>query len=142
LIDGGFDWVDVRDVVSSMLAAEERGQRGENYILSGRWYSISELAAFASAVTGVRAPPIVTPMWLARIGAPFVTSWGQLTRREPLYTSESLAALRASREIDNSKAVHHLGHVARPTEQTVRDVYDWFESAGLLARSGQARERG
>jgi dihydroflavonol-4-reductase len=35
LVEGGFDWVDVRDVVAAALAAAERGRAGESYLLSG-----------------------------------------------------------------------------------------------------------
>src|SRR5579859_6761664 len=33
MVPGGFDWVDVRDVVAGMQAAAERGSVGQNYIL-------------------------------------------------------------------------------------------------------------
>src|SRR5205814_3329159 len=32
IVRGGFNWVDVRDVVAGALAAEERGRRGERYL--------------------------------------------------------------------------------------------------------------
>ena len=43
LIPDGFDFVDVRDVVSSALAAEEKGRTGENYLLGGHPHSVTEL---------------------------------------------------------------------------------------------------
>ena len=36
LVDGGFDWVDVRDVVAGALAAADRAPRGARYLLVGR----------------------------------------------------------------------------------------------------------
>jgi dihydroflavonol-4-reductase len=136
LIGGGFDWVDVRDVVSGVLAAGEKGRRGENYILAGNWHSVSEVGRMAESVTGVPAPRFVVPMHLARVAAPFATLFGHVTRQEPLFTSEGLAALRADRGIDRSKAARELGFTTRPTLETIRSAYDWFGSAGLLtARS-------
>ena len=38
-VAGGFDWVDVRDVVAALLAAEERGRTGENYLVGGHLLS-------------------------------------------------------------------------------------------------------
>ena len=133
LIDGGFDWVDVRDVVAGILAAGEKGRTGENYILSGAWQSVRDVGKMAESVTGVPAPRVVVPMGLARTAAPFATLFGHVTGGEPLFTTESLAALRANRAIDSSKAKRELGHSPRPTLETIRSVYEWFASAGMLS---------
>ena len=133
LVAGGFDWVDVRDVVASALAAEERGRTGENYLLGGRWHSLDELATIAGAVTGVRRPALTCPMWLARLGAPFAVAYGRVMGREPLFTMESLHALRANRSIVHEKAARELGHAPRPVEQTIAAVYGWFAAAGAIA---------
>ena len=47
LVPGGFDWVDVRDVVKAMLAAADRGRTGESYMASGHWQSMADMAAMA-----------------------------------------------------------------------------------------------
>jgi dihydroflavonol-4-reductase len=135
LIDGGFDWVDVRDVCAGAIAAEERGRRGGRYLLSGEWVALRTLGEWVAEVTGVRLPRFDSPMWLARVGAPFVQTWSQLTRSEPLYTSESLVALRANRTIRHAKATQELGYQPRPIRQTVEDSLRWFIEAGRLPRS-------
>jgi dihydroflavonol-4-reductase len=43
LIDGGFDWVDVRDVVTGALQAAARALAGGRYVLSGHWASLRDL---------------------------------------------------------------------------------------------------
>ena len=83
LIAGGFDCVDVRDVVGATLAAETRGRRGENYILGGRWHSVPELARLSEAATGVRAPRFVCPVALARFWAPFQMALGPPSGASP-----------------------------------------------------------
>jgi dihydroflavonol-4-reductase len=133
LVEGGFNWVDVRDVVAGALAAAERGRRGEGYLLAGEWVSVPDLAQMASRATGIKPPRIVSPMWLARASAPILTAFARAARRRPLYTAASLAALRGHRLISNEKARRELGFAPRPTEETVRDVYDWFRQKGLLA---------
>ena len=135
LVSGGFDWVDVRDLVAGILSAEERGRRGESYLLSGTWHSVRELAQIAAEVTGVPAPRLTTPMWLARVGAPFAEGWSKLTRKEPMFTREALAALRANREIVRVKARDELAYTARPTAESVREIYAWLEGAGMLAKA-------
>ena len=129
---GGFDWVDVRDVTATLLAAARRGVAGEGYIASGRWASIAELAAIAAAVTGVPAPRWTSPMWLARAGAPLMTLANRLFGREPLYTSEALDALESNPTIHHAKAAADLGHSPRPLDATVRDLYAWFGETGRM----------
>lgn len=132
LIDGGFSWVDVRDVVSSALAAEARGRTGERYLLPGHWVSVKGIAQTVTEVTGRRTPKMVTPMWLARASAPIVTAFARMIGRKPLYTSASLRALRQNRVVLGAKAAAELGHAPRPFRDSVSDVYAWFEQHGYL----------
>ena len=136
IVAGGFNWVDVRDVVGALLACEDpaRALRNESYLLSGHWRSIAEVAATAHAITGVKPPRLSSPMWLARASAPFMTAWARLTKTEPLYTNESLQALRANRVIVSDKAKRAFGFEARPFAQSVYDVYAWHRDAGNIAK--------
>lgn len=54
LLKTGFDWVDVRDIVTATIAALNIGSRpsGEVYMLSGHWHSLKELSLMGSAATG------------------------------------------------------------------------------------------
>lgn len=134
LTPGGFDWVDVRDVVGGILAASERGRSGESYILSGEWRAMVELAAIAANVTGVAAPRYVSPMWAARLGAPFMTLFNRVTGIEPLYTSEALDALEANHVLSHAKAAAEWAYAPRPITEAVRDLYGWFDAQGWLKK--------
>ena len=134
LIAGGFDCVDVRDVVGATLAAETRGRRGENYILSGTWRSVPELARLAEGVTGVPAPRFVCPVALARFWAPSQMAWDRLHARPPLYTPDALHHVSCSNlRVSSAKAQGELGFTPRPVRDSVRDAYRWFEENGGLA---------
>jgi dihydroflavonol-4-reductase len=139
LVDGGFDFVDVRDVVDGAIAAAERGRTAESYILSGAWHSMTRVAELCGEVTGVRPPRMCSPMWLARVGAPFMDLWYLTTKNEPLFTRESLAALRANRTYLHDKAARELGYAPRPFTQTVADTYRWFAEEGRLPSSVASR---
>lgn len=132
LVNGGFDWVDVRDVVTALLAAETKGRTGENYIVGGHWHTIRELATMASATTGVRAPRLTVPLWMGLLGVPGAALYGAIVKREPLFTREGLVALSRTCRVAADKAARELGHTPRPIAETIRDTYAWFESAGML----------
>ncbi len=137
LVAGGFDFVDVGDVVQGMIAAadSEKGRRGHSYLLSGSYRTLSEIASIAEEITGKCAPRIKSPMWLARMGAPVMEVVAKMTGDEPLYTRESLQALRASKHMDNSKARRELGFIPRPTHESVEAAYRWFAEHGSLSRA-------
>ena len=132
LVDGGFDFVDVRDVVNGAIAAETKGRPGERYLLSGRWAKTTELAEIAACITGKRPPRFVSPLAVARWSAPLAVVAARLLKRPPLYTPSSIRALGANRDISHAKAARELGYTARPLQDSIRDSYSWFQQAGKL----------
>lgn len=126
LVEGGFDWVDVRDVVQTAIVAETRGRTGERYLLSGKWRSVKELAGVVEEVSGVPAPRFVTPMWLARMSAPAAVAFNRIRGKAPLFTGESLRALRCHRLISHEKATRELGYTPRPLKETIEATLEWF----------------
>lgn len=136
LVAGGFDWVDVRDVVAAILAAAERGRRNESYLVPGEWRPVVELAKLAAEITGVAPPRLVSPIGLARVGVPFAALWGWARKQEPLYTGESLSTLAHTARISGDKAARELGHRPRPLVDTLRDAYAWFAETGARAGAG------
>ena len=132
LVAGGFDWVDVRDVVDGAMRAEEQAPTGARYLLSGHWVSLCGLAAMVGEITGVSVPRFVSPLWLARLGAPIITAIGRLNGKHPLYTSVSLRALQSNRNISHTRATRELGYQPRPFRETLIDTLRWFEETGKL----------
>jgi len=130
LVAGGFDWVDVRDVADALIAAEERGRTGEGYLVSGQWRSLEDLARIATEATGVRAPRLTVPMSVARMWGPVGTVLSRRWDSPLLAGSESLHALRFKGSVSSRKAVDELGHRPRPVEESVRDLYEWFDRRG------------
>ena len=134
LVPGGFDWVDVRDVVDALLQAAERGRCGARYLASGTYETMAGLAARAAAVTGRPAPRLTVPLWVARLGLPPVRLYSRLSGTRPLYTGESLEILQTCNpRIRHDRAARELGYAPRPLEATLRDTYAWFRETGRLA---------
>lgn len=51
-VTGGYDFVDVRDVADGVIAAAEKGRKGECYILSNRFVPIPDLMKYMQKATG------------------------------------------------------------------------------------------
>jgi dihydroflavonol-4-reductase len=134
LVVGGFDWVDVRDVVTGALAAEEKAPTGSKYLLSGHFASVCDLAVLIEEIIGTPAPKMVMPKWLAFAGAPFMAGFAKMAGQRPLYTSASVRALRAGQDVSHDKATRELGYKSRPLRETLVDTLEWFHESGYLTR--------
>lgn len=127
LIPGGFNFVDVRDVAKGITGALQNGKNGACYLLSGKWYAITEIAQMLSEISGHRIRPPLIPAWLARMGVPFIQAAAFMTGKPPLYTHESIDALtEGNRMIDAAKAKAELKFSPRPFSETLSDLYNWF----------------
>ena len=131
LTGGGYDWVDARDVVAAAIAAEERAPRGARYLLAGTWFSVREVAESVHRAGGARPPRMVSPLWLAGVGAPFAEGFARLRGRDPIYTTLSLRALRCHRHVSRARAERDLGFAPRPVDDTIRDAIEWLVGNGV-----------
>ncbi len=132
LIDGGYNWVDARDVAEGAMAAEEKGRPGEYYLLTGHWVHICDLSALVGKITGKETPQGAIPIWLAGIASYFNLFWSKLRGRTPKFTPVAMKSVRMHRYISHQKATDELGYNPRPFEETVRDTLEWFKGAGML----------
>ena len=128
VVPGGYDWVDVRDIVDASIAAIEKGKGGNRYILSGKWQSVKHFSDLFISISDKTSSIIVLPFWLARIGIPFMHIFAWLTNTKPIYTKDSLDILQSgNRQISSNKAKADLGFNPRPLKNTLRDTYLWFK---------------
>lgn len=133
LVAGGYNWVDVRDVVSAAITSIESGRKGENYILSGEYLSLQKLSVIISRISGCRVPATV-PVSLARLACPFLKAYTLAANRQPLYTYQSINILvNSPSKISNAKARQELGYEPRMLEQTLRDTFDWYRENNFIS---------
>lgn len=128
VVPGGYNWVDVRDVVAAAISAIDSGRGGERYILSGKWLSMRRLTDLYIDVSDSNKYLPVIPLWLARFGVPFIFLYSKLSKQKPLYTFESLSILQSgNKNISSAKAKSELGYTSRPILDTLTDTYSWFK---------------
>ncbi|MFN4911455.1 MAG: NAD-dependent epimerase/dehydratase family protein [Flavobacteriales bacterium] len=131
---GGYDWVDVRDVAHSLCNALHLGEIGEVYFLSGKYLTMQELIGWVAKVKGVPLRVVTVPVWIVRLGLPFVKGMAWLTNKPPLYTAESIKILlEGNRFISHQKARMALQHNPRDIETTLKDLIQWFKEKGYIS---------
>ena len=134
LVPGGYNWVDVRDIVQGCIAATTQGRKGEKYLLSGEWKSLKEISSLITQITGMKTTSLEMPFWVAQVGLPFITLFSKVTGGEPLYTRESLHIIKnGSRKISNAKARSELGFAPRSLETTLTDLFQWFKKSNIIS---------
>ncbi len=126
-VDGGYDFVDVRDVASGTISSCRKGGRGECYILGNRYISIKEYFRIFQNSTGKKLPGIMAPMWLARASLPFCSLYYKLKKQLPLFSSYSLYTLATNSLFSSDKARLELGYATRPFKDTIADTVEWLK---------------
>ena len=124
-VNGGYDFVDVRDVADGCLAAAEKGRAGECYILSNRHYEVKDVLGMVKKIGGGRKLPVL-PMWMARAAAPVIGWAAKRKNRRPLYTRYSLYTLKSNDRFSHDKATRELGYHPRDLYQTIADTVAWM----------------
>lgn len=134
LTGGRFDFVDVRDVADGLIRAAERGDAGENYLLSGHMHAMIDIARMAAHAARRRGPLFGVPLGALAAIMPIAEPLGALFGSDSV-SRAAIGALRAAPVVDGSRARDDLGHNARPTDETVRDLVSFFATSGLLQHS-------
>lgn len=133
VVKGGYDWVDVRDIVQGTLLALEKGKKGEKYLFSGEFHNVGDVARMIRDITGRNVPTYETPTWLARAGVPFAKIESIISKKPARVTNEALNALVHSNPlISSEKANKELGYRQTPIRKTLEDTITWFGEQGYL----------
>ena len=127
IVSGGFDWVDARDLAIAIGSIIKKDIKNEQFMLSGNWASIKQLADRVCYAKGKKYRGITSPLRLAYIGLPFINLYSKFTGTLPLYTTESLKAIKeGSKDVDHSHAKKLLGYSPRPFEESIDDTIKWL----------------
>ena len=126
LIEGAYDFVDVRDVARGQILACQHGKTGEVYILSGGRVRLMEMKQMVQDVLGKHSMTIKIPTWLAKFASLFTPLYYKLTRQVPKFTEYSLETVQSNSDISNQKAKNELGYSPRDLMTTISDTVRWW----------------
>jgi dihydroflavonol-4-reductase len=130
--NGGVNMIHIDDVADGQLAALQRGQPGQQYILGGENVSHQQVFNTIAAITGARPPwlripdvvipPLARVIDFASCFLPLPLNGGQLRMsRHKLYC-------------DTSKAAEQLGFQAtRSFQKAAQETYDWYREQGVIS---------
>jgi dihydroflavonol-4-reductase len=133
-METGLNWVHVRDVAIGHILAAEKGLVGQRYILGnkqGNWTMEQTLAALEE-ITGIPAPKMKIPHWIAMAAARVDEGTSFFTRRPP---KAPLAGVRMARHkmwFNPGKAIRELGLPQTPPKEAFAEAVEWFRANGYV----------
>lgn len=130
-MDGSFNLVDVRDLAAGVIAAADKGMKGESYILGNEEITLREICDMMHDECGCKKIRFYMPLWLASIVAKSMEKKAERTGEKPLMTSFSVYNLKRNNSFDSSKAIKELGYKTRPRRETIHDEIMWLSAHGL-----------
>jgi dihydroflavonol-4-reductase len=135
-LDTGLNWVHVRDVAAGHILAAERGRLGERYILGnaqGNWTLQQTLAALEE-ITGISAPQLKIPHWVALAAAHVSESIACITGHPPKAPLAGVRMAKYKMWFNPQKAIHELGLPQTPVKQAFADAVKWFRENGYVKK--------
>ena len=139
VVDSRMSLVDVADCAEGHLLAEERGEPGQRYILSGVTLTVTEALALLGRITGTEARPRTLPPPVAMAAAAGVELVSRVRRRRPPVCREMVRTILHGHAYDGSRATRELGLVYTPLEESLRRTVEWYVSEGLAPASSAPR---
>ena len=120
-LEGGYDFVDSRDVVAGILACEQHGRAGECYLLNGHYVTVLDLVNMIRAMKGKKPTSIELPYALVEPFSPLAEKVVQMVgNKPPLFTPYSMYTLHINGAFSHEKATKEFGFNPRPLEESIR----------------------
>ncbi len=135
---GGLNYLDMRDAADAHIAAAERSQPGERYVLAG--HNLTHREALQTIGNVLNVPVKIVPVPHAVL--PVMSRVVRAVRLAGLDVPVEEGRITLSGEamyFDNGKAVRELGLTVRPFADSVRDATLWYAEHGYLEKRGVAR---
>jgi dihydroflavonol-4-reductase len=128
-VETGLNLVDVRECALGHIAAMEKGETGERYILGGEDLTLKQILDKLGAISGLPSPTVKLPYFVA-YAAGFVDEnfSGRLLGREPRATVETVRMGKKKMWASSAKAERELGWKPLPADNALRRAVEWFRA--------------
>lgn len=126
--DGGYDFVDARDVAQATINCSKMGKPGECYILSNHYCTIKELLDMAHEAAGVKPIKLMMPNWIVKMSSPIMGVYYRATKKKPLFTSYSIYTLQSNSHFSHEKATRELDYHPRSLQETINDTVTFLKN--------------
>lgn len=127
-----FSFSHVDDVVEGHIAAMEKGELGNRYLLTGENASFKEIFDMAAVITDTRKPVINIPLWVIEVYGWISVLVSRITGKLPLISPPTVHVLRHQWEYSCEKAKRELGYKPRSLREGFAEVLLWLKNLGSI----------
>ena len=126
---GGLAIVDVRDLVSTIIAAGEKGRPGESYLAVGANVPYTRVLELMAKHAGKKYIPFVVPRFALVAAGWIAERFSYLTRKRPLITLSYGQLSSWVAYYSSAKARSELGVQYRSLEETIADGCEYYKES-------------
>ena len=138
---GGYNFVDVRDVAKGMIAAAEKGENGECYILSGYAHTLDEFIKTLASVCGKKAPKIIISKSMIVKLLPVIEKSFDILKLPPLLNDYSIRKLCENCNFSFQKAKNALGYNPLTLKESLTDTIRWMKEKAAAEKANSEKEK-
>lgn len=124
-VSGGYNFVDVRDVVDAIYQLSQKHIFG-TFILSGHYVSLKEFFESLRQISGRKRRLAVFANGFIRLLAPIIELHYRLRKKPPLFTAYSLYTLQSNSNFSNEKIKSAIDYNPRNIKDTLYDTSLWL----------------
>ncbi len=132
-VEGNRNVIYAGDAGRGILAAIEKGRKGERYLLTGKNTNMTEILNTIAKIAGVEPPKKQIPLGMAKMVSKIQGFKYQLFGTIPTLSATSIAIMGSGQHLDGSKAKRELGFEAKTSfEDGFQKAYNWFKEMNLI----------
>ena len=129
----GYNFVDVRDLCLTAIAAVELGRTGQNYIVGGEYHMYSYIAELMEEQLGRTVLLSTIPDFVSYLGLPYEYIKSLITGKPRVLTIDTLHTGKSGNKVvPSTLAREELGHNSRPLKESIYDMVSFFQKRGLI----------
>ena len=129
----GYNFVDVRDLCLTAIAAVELGRTGQNYIVGGEYHMYSYIAELMEQQLGRTVLLSTIPDFVSYLGLPYEYIKSLITGKPRVLTIDTLHTGKSGNKVvPSTLAREELGHNPRPLKESIYDMVAFFQKRGLI----------
>ncbi|KAF7817510.1 putative dihydroflavonol-4-reductase [Senna tora] len=127
-----FSFSHVDDVVEGHIAAMEKGQPGNRYLLTGENASFKHVFDVAAVLTNTKKPRFNIPLWVIEAYGWLSVLFSRITGKLPLISPPTVHVLRHRWEYSCDKAKRELDYRPRSLNDGLAEVLLWLKNLGSI----------
>ncbi len=132
VLPGKMSLVDVRDVAKATVAAMEKGDSGQRFVVGGTTHDNQTIYDTVEKASGRPVTSSTPPYVLLYFFLSIMTFLSKFTKKQPPLEPSRLKRIKHHAGYNSQKAVQGLGITFTPLEKTLKDTMDWFKKNSML----------